>query len=195
MDAEIGGFLAALGRMALASLGLLLVSVVLAVALRGRYRAGLMPGLRDVGGATFLPRVLSLIGQGARVPETLGTRRLRATLGLRLLYPAVLVLLVQTLIVMHEPLLSPGTALLALVVFLTIHAWAYEIRFDRETISLPRWSLGRRSFRWADLEAVTDRDPWFVTFHFRGGRRVSAHKYVVGYGLLMEAAQKALREV
>ncbi len=40
----------------------------------------------DVGQADSTSRFVALIGLGAPVRETLGTRRLRATLGLKLVY-------------------------------------------------------------------------------------------------------------
>ena len=195
MDAEIQAFFRELGWHALAGIAVLLLSVVLAIVLKGRFAPGLAPGMDDLRGGAFLPRVLSLLGMGARPDHTLGETRLRASLGLRLLFPGALALCLWVGAEMAAPPVSPLTAILLILAFQTLHVWRYEIRFDARTVTLPRWSIGHRSFAWTDLEALTDRDPWFLTFHFRGGRRVTAHKYVVGHRLLREAAQKALREV
>jgi len=195
VDAEIQAFFRELGWHALAGIAAMLLSVVLAIALKGRFAPGLAPGMGDLRGGAFLPRVLSLLGMGARPDHTLGETRLRASLGLRLLFPGALALCLWLGARMAAPFVSPLTAILLILAFQTLHVWRYEIRFDVRTVTLPRWSIGHRSFAWTDLEALTDRDPWFLTFHFRGGRRVTAHKYVVGHRLLREAAQKALREV
>jgi hypothetical protein len=129
------------------------------------------------------------------VTETLGTRRLRATLGLKLLYWGVFAALIVAVGQMHAPLVGIETAILMLVLSLTLHTTFYEISYDRDTITLPRWWFGHTTHRWCDLEAVTDRQGWFLAFHFRGGKVVQTHKYVVGYAALREKANAVLREV
>jgi hypothetical protein len=172
-----------------------LVRLVLAWRLRKRMPAGLVPKGAELHRPDGASRLVSLIGVGGPVAETLGTRRLRATLGLRLLCWGVLAALVVVLWQMRAPVWGPGTLALLTVIYLALHTSLYEISYDRDTITLPRWWFGATTHRWRDLEAVTESQGWYLVFHFRGGRVVQAHKYVVGYAALREKAEAVLREV
>jgi hypothetical protein len=142
-----------------------------------------------------MSRLVSLLGYAAPEAVTLDTRRLRATLGLKLLYWIVLLALVLTAAAMRAPLIGIETLIVFVVPYLALHATFYEICYDRDRISLPRWWFGRTTCRWCDLEALTERQGWFLVFHFRGGKVLQAYKYVVGYAGLREKAEAALREV
>ena len=178
-----------------AGAAMFVLRLVLAWRLRKRMPAGLVPKGGELLQADGMSRIVSLIGVDAAVTETLGTRRLRATLGLKLLYWGVLVALVVAVGQMRAQLVGIETAILVLVLCLALHTTLYEISYDRDTITLPRWWLGSTTHTWRDLEAVTERQGWFMAFHFRGGQVVQAHKYVVGYAALRDKAKAALREV
>ncbi|MDZ4088315.1 MAG: hypothetical protein U1E69_16120 [Tabrizicola sp.] len=169
--------------------------LILAWRLRKRMPAGLVPQGNELYRPDGMSRIVSLIGIDALAKETLGTRRLQATLGLKLLYWGVLVALVVTSVQMKAKVPGIETAIILLVFWLALHTTFYEISYDRDTITLPRWWFGHTTHKWRELEAVTERQGWFLAFHFRGGKVVQAHKYVVGYAALREKAQAVLREV
>ena len=169
---------------------------MLSLILRKRLPSGLVPRVFDL---LYHPdaklRFVALLGQTDRTRETLGTHRLQATIGLKLLFwlmAAGLFWLWQA----TDPALS-ATAFLFLpfAVYMALHTTFYEITYDRDTITLPRWWFGRTTRNWRDLDAVVDRMGWYLDFHFRDGTVVQAHKYVVGYAALKDTARKALREV
>jgi hypothetical protein len=195
MQAEVERFVWTLAL----SLGAGVVFVVLRLVLAWRLRKRMPVGLVPQGGEVLRPdgmsRLVSLIGVDAQVSDTMGTRRLRATLGLRLLYWGVLVALIVAAGQMQAPLVGIESLILATVVYLALHTSFYEISYDRDTITLPRWWFGTTTHKWRDLEAVTERQGWFLAFHFRGGKVVQAHKYVVGYAALREKAKAVPHEV
>lgn len=195
MQTEVERFVWAIALSLAAGAAFFVLWLVLAWRLRKRMPAGLVPKGHELHRPDGMSRIVSLIGVDAPATETLGTRRLRATLGLKLLYWGVLAALIVTLSQMKAPLLGFETAILLLVLYLALHTAFYEISYDRDTITLPRWWLGHTTHRWRDLEAVTERQGWFLAFHFRGGKVVQAHKYVVGYAALREKAEAVLREV
>ncbi|MFZ1470034.1 MAG: hypothetical protein WAT09_13820 [Paracoccaceae bacterium] len=190
MQSEITSVLATTAWVVLAMVGVFVLGLVLAAFLHKRTAPGLVPGVFD---QLHLPdanwRLIALLGHRARVPETLGTLRLRATFGLKLLFWALTAGLIW---------LSLQTAglmpFLAFVLYLAIHTTLYEISYDHDTITLPRWWFGRKTHKWRDLDAAVDRMGWFVDFHFRDGTVIQAHKYIVGYSTLRERAALAMRE-
>lgn len=96
---------------------------------------------------------------------------------------------------MQPPLIGIETALTLLMAYFALHTSLYEIAYDRDTVTLPRWWFGRTTRKWRDLGAVVERRGWYLDFHFRDGTRVQAHKYVVGYAALREKAEAVLSEV
>lgn len=179
--------------LALAAAGVVL-RIVLALVLRNRFAPGLVPGLADPQPQVFFLRALALIGLGARPQTTLGTVRLRATLGLRLAFVGLLVLVTGISQALEPALAVPGILLVLAVTVGTLRAFLLEIRYDRDTITLPRWWFGTTTHRWADLLALRSNDPWFLVFHFEKGVTVRVNKYLVGYDGLLETARKAMRE-
>jgi hypothetical protein len=195
MQAEVERFVWTLALSLGAGAAFFVLRIVLAWRLRKRMPAGLVPRGGELHQPDGMSRIVSLIGVDAAVTETLGTRRLRATLGLKLLYWGVLAALIVAVGQMRAPLFGIESAILLLVLYLALHTTFYEISYDRDTITLPRWWLGSTTHKWRDLEAVTERQGWFLAFHFRGDKVVQAHKYVVGYAALREKAEAVLREV
>lgn len=195
MQAEIAQFYTHIGYAILAGIAMLLLRIILLIALRKRFAPGLVPDVAEVSRPDSGSRLFALIGQGAAVQRTLGSNRLQAALGLKLLFWGVLGLMVYAAMQMEAALFGIETLLSGLVLYLAIHTSLYEITYDRETVSLPRWWFGRSTRKWKDLDAVVDRRGWFLDFHFRDGTVIQAHKYVVGYAELRETANKVLREV
>lgn len=174
---------------------LYILCIALARYLRPRLPAGLVPSGDELSQPDAMTRLVSLIGHGAAPTETLGENRLRATLGLRLLYWGVVFAVAATL---HATGAAPtgfGGAIMPLLIYLAAHTSHYEIRYDRDTVSLPRWWFGSTTRRWRDLDAVFERRGWFLMFQFRDGAVVQVHKYVVGYAALRDKARAAEREV
>ncbi len=194
MQAELERFFTMIGLLILGGIGLFFAKVILSLILRKRLAPGLVPSIEDTGRADSTTRFIAMIGLNARVSESLGTRRLRATLGLKLVFWGVLLMLAYLLQTLEPSGTYIEPALLGLVAYLAVHTTFYEITYDRDTITLPRWWFGRTTRRWRDLDAAVDRRGWFLDFHFRDGTVIQAHKYVVGYAELREAAQKAMRE-
>lgn len=178
-----------------AGIALFLLRVVLAIALRNRVTPGLFPGATEAGRQDSMSRLISLIGYRAVAPDTLGTRRRRSTLGLKLLFWGVTAMLAYFSIQMSAEAIGPEVLILAFVVYLAMHAPVYEITYDRDTITLPRWWFDRTTCKWRDLDAAVEKQGWYLVFHFRDGTVIQAYKYVVGYAQPKEAARKALREV
>jgi hypothetical protein len=195
MEAELERFVWTLGLSLAAGAALFVLRLVLAWRLRKRLPTGLVPQGGELLRSDGMSRIVSLIGVDAKATETLGTLRLRATLGLKLLYWGVLIAMIVVAGQMHARLIGPETAMLGLVLYLALHTSFYEISYDRDTITLPRWWFGRTTRKWRDLDAVVERRGWFLDFHFRDGTVVQAHKYVVGYAALREKAEAVLREV
>jgi hypothetical protein len=195
MQAEVERFVWSLALSLGAGVVIFVLRLALAWRLRKRMPAGLVPQGAELHRPDGMSRIVSLIGIDASAAETLGTRRLRATLGLKLLYWGVLVALIATVAEMQAPLVGIESVLLAVVLYLALHTTFYEISYDRDAITLPRWWLGATTHKWRDLEALTERQGWFLAFHFRGGKVVQAHKYIVGYAALREKVQAVLREV
>jgi hypothetical protein len=195
MQAEVERFVWTLALSLGAGVVFFVLRLVLAWRLRKRMPVGLVPQGGEVLGPDGMSRLVSLIGVDAQVSDTMGTRRLRATLGLRLLYWGVLVALIVAAGQMQAPLVGIESLILATVVYLALHTTLYEISYDRDSITLPRWWFGTTTHKWRDLEAVTERQGWFLAFHFRGGTVVQAHKYVVGYAALRDKVKAVLREV
>jgi hypothetical protein len=179
----------------LTGIALFVLRVVLSLALRKRFASGLVPTLTELDQADSTSRLFALIGQHGEAHNTLGTRRLPASLGLKLLYWGVLLAMAYVFRQMSVSWLGVETVLLAVVFCLAVHTSLYEIAFDRDTITLPRWWLGRSTRRWRDLDAMVSPPGWFLAFHFRDGTVIHAHKYVVGFAELREVANAALREV
>jgi hypothetical protein len=194
MQAELERFFTMIGLLILGGIALFFVKIILSLILRKRLAPGLVPKIEDVAQPDSTSRFIAMVGLNARVPETLGTRRLRATIGLKLVFWGVLAMLVYFLQTIEPSGTYIELVLLCMVAYLAVHTTVYEITFDRETITLPRWWFGRTTRRWRDLDATVDRRGWVLDFHFRDGTVVQAHKYVVGYAELREAAQKAMRE-
>jgi hypothetical protein len=195
VQVELDRFLWGLGMAIAFSVAFFVLRVALARNLRKRIAPGLVPRGGDLHQPDTMSRFTALLGHDAAVVATLGTQRLRATLGLRLLYWVVLVAMIAVSASMRASLIGLESALTLVVLFLALHTTFYEISWDRDTITLPRWWFGSTTHKWRDLEAVTERQGWFLAFHFRGGKVVQAHKYVVGYAALRDKANAALREV
>jgi hypothetical protein len=177
----------------LLAVGLYFLKVILSIALKGRLAPGLAPDLSEVGSPTFLTRILALVGHSAPIRQTLGTTRLRATMGLQIAYWGVLAALIYIAHGMNAQVIGIE-GLLCLAVFVTaLHTSLYEITYDKVDVTLPRWWFGRTMHRWRDLVAVTDKDPWMVTLHFADGTRVKVHKYIVGHAEFMAVARDAIR--
>lgn len=195
-------FVAILGWLAIAGAAGLLVRMVFRFVIRDRLTSGIAPSLNEGDGGTFFHRLIALVGMNGPVTRTIDSYRLRTSIGLRLFCWGIVGLIVWYAAKMESAAtggMSPDSDMMTWAVILAA-VWTalwnslYEVSFDRETVTLPTFWFSRRTFRWRDLEAVTRSDSWMLTFHFRGGRRMQVHKFVVGYPLLMEAAQKALRE-
>jgi hypothetical protein len=195
MQAEVERFVWTIALSGVGGVLFYIVRLVLARRLHKRLPAGLVPQAGEMHQPDAGSRLVSLIGVNAAPVETLGTHRLRASLGLKLVYWGVLAALFVVSLEMRARLVGPETAILCVVLYLALHTGFYEIRYDRETITLPRWWFGHTTRNWRDLDAVTERQGWFLAFHFRDGTVVQAHKYVVGYAALREKAKAALREV
>lgn len=178
-----------------AGIALFLLRVVLAIALRNRVTPGLFPGATEAGRQDSMSRLISLIGYRAVAPDTLGTRRLRSALRLKLLFWGVTSMLAYFSIQMSAEAIGPEVLILAFVVYLAMHATVYEITYDRDTITLPRWWFDRTTRKWRDHDSAVEKQGWYLVFHFRDGTVIQAYKYVVGYAQPKEAARKALREV
>lgn len=179
----------------LVALALYFLKVILAIVLRWRVGTALTPGLAGDQAQTFFPRVLAMFGMHARTSETLGTTRLRATIGLRLLCWGAVPLLIYFHRQMNAATIGPETLITALVVLNALQIELYEITHDRADVTLPRWWFGRTIHRWHDLVALTDRDPWMMTMHFADGRRVKVHKYIVDHADFMTVAKAAIRNI
>lgn len=195
MQAEIAEFVRTLMAILWIGAALFLLRYALAWLLRKRVPKGLVPTRLELQHPDSLARIAALIGHGAPVAETLGTRRLRATLGMRAVWWLGFGAVSAAALSVNPPLFGIETAMILVVGYTALHTTFYEIVYDRETISLPRWWFGRTTRKWRDLDAVVDRRGWTLDFHFRDGTRVQAHKYVVGYGALREKAEAILREV
>lgn len=194
MQAELERYFAVIGLMVLGGIGLFFLRLILYLILRKRLAPGLVPALKDLSQPDSSSRFVALIGQGAPVGDTLGTKRLRTTLGLKLVYWGTTLMMVGIMQSLEISGTGIETVLLALVAYLALHASIYEISYDRHTITLPRWWMGHTTRRWRDLDATLDRGGWYLEFHFRDGTVIHVHKYVVGYSDLREVAQKAMRE-
>ncbi|MCB6177963.1 hypothetical protein LHP98_07440 [Rhodobacter sp. Har01] len=194
MQADVQKFFAFIWLLVALGVGLFLVKIILAILLKNRAAPGLVPALHEVGRQDSLARFVALIGQNARATVTMGTVRLRASLGIQLAYWGGAILIAVVIGQMGVPVFGIETILLLVVLLAALHTSLYEISYDRQSITLPRWWFGRTTHKWADLLAVTKPDGWFLTFHFDKGPSVRAHKYVVGYRELLETAQKAVRE-
>ena len=175
-------------------LALFLMRATLTILLRKRVPASHLPDVFEPHRTDSLTRFLSLIGYGGDARETLGVWRLRPTLGLKLVFIGGTALLVVVSIAMNARLIGPEALIVAVGLYFTLHALNYEITYDRDTISLPRWWFGRTTRKWRDLDAIVEGRGWYLRFHFRDGRVIQAHKYIVGFAALKETAAKALRE-
>jgi hypothetical protein len=195
MEAELDQYLNYLGYLSLAGFGLFFLRVVLSLGLKKRLSPGLVPDLEAATKPDGLPRFVALIGYRAAAPNTLGTRRLRATFGLQLVMWGLLAFAVKMMEVMEVPLTGLWSVIPGLILYLAIHTSLYEISFDQKTITLPRWWFGRTVRRWTELDAVVENQGWSQAFHFRDGTVVQVHKYVVGFPELRDTAHKAMREV
>jgi hypothetical protein len=195
MEAELIRFFWIVVLVVVGGVVLFVLRHVLSWRLRRRLPKGLVPHGHDLTHPEAMGRLVSLIGHGSPPAETLGARRLRATLGLRLLCWAALSVACALAVQMQARLLGIETALIVVLGYLALHTSLYEITDDRDTVTLPRWWFGRTARKWRDLVAVVDRRGWYLDFHFRDGTVVQAHKYVVGYAALRKKAEAILREV
>ncbi len=202
MQAEFDRLIWTLVLGLVAGAALFVLRIVLAGYLRKRLPAGLVPKGEELHRPDAMSRFISLLGHAAQEAETLGTKRLRATLGLKLLYWVVLIAMALTLAAMQHPRFGMAVqplgfepVLLGVVLYLALHTSFYEISYDREEVTFPRWWFGRTTHKWGQLDAVTEKQGWFLSFHFRDGTVVQAHKYVVGYAALRDKAEAVLREV
>ncbi len=191
LDQAYAGILFAL----LIAVALYFLKVVLALVLKRRLNSRLAPGLSEDDAQTFFPRILALIGLNAAPRQTLGSVRLRPTMGLRLVCWGGLLLLVYIHRQMNAPALGPETLITGLVFINALHVELYEVEYDRADVMLPRWWFGRSVHRWRDLVEVTARDPWMMTMHFSDDRRVKVHKYIVGHAEFMAVAKAAVRNI
>lgn len=195
MQADIERFSWGLALSLGMGLALFVIRIHLSRTLRKRFAPGLVPMGSELHQPDAMSRFTALLGHDAAEMVTLGTRRLRVTLGLRLLYWVVLLATIAASAAMRAPLFGVEAALTLVVLYLALYASFYKISWNHDRITLPRWWFGRTTHLWRDLEAVTERQGWFLDFHFRGGGVVQAHKYVVGYAALREKADAVLREV
>jgi hypothetical protein len=195
MEPRITQLMWALAALIAVGVALFILRHVLAWRLRKRLPKGLVPQGRELSRPDSMTRIVSLIGHDAAPVETLGTKRLRTTLGLRLVFWTVWAAISWAALSMQPPLIGIETGLILVMTYYALHTTLYEITWDRDTIALPRWWFGRMTRKWRDLDAVVERRGWFLDFHFRDGTVVQAHKYVVGYAALREKADAVLREV
>lgn len=171
------------------------VRFVLTLALKRRVKSGLLPGMADDDGQTFFPRLLALIGGGAAPQQTLNVVKLKSTLGLRLVIWGGFVGMIVLHQMMSAPPMGLETLLAVLVLVSALQITLYEISYDRTEVSLPRWWFGRTTHRWRSLVAITDRDPWMMTFHFADGQKVKIYKHIVGRADFMKTAENAIRDI
>lgn len=195
MEAELEQYFTYFGYLSLAGTALFFLRLVLSLTLKKRLTPGLVPDLVEATKPDGLSRFVALIGYRTVPSNTLGTRRLRATLGLKLVFWGLLVAAAYVPLALDVSVLGLETAMLAPLLYLAIHTSLYEISFDHETVTLPRWWFGKTVRRWKDLDAVVENQGWSQSFHFRDGTVVYVHKYVVGFPELRDTAWKAMREV
>ena len=168
---------------------------------KDRLTSGIAPSLNTADPASFYHRLLATLGMGRAVRQTLDSYRLPASVGLKIFAWGLAGLVFWYAARMNAmgPEMNSGAVmmfgLLILTTYIALHATFYEIRFDRDTITLPTWWFTHRTFDWRDFEGMVNHGSWMMIFLFRGNREVRVHKYVVGYPLLVEAARKATREV
>lgn len=183
------------GWIFLAGIGVFALALLLTVVLRKRLAPGLVPRLF---GVIYHPdaklRFIALLGHQAPAQETLGLRRLRATLGLKLMFWLITAGLVWLWAATNPATSAAAVLFLPFAAYLALHTTFYEITHDRDTITLPRWWFGGTTRKWRDLDATVERMGWYLDFHFRDGTVIQVHRYIVGYSALRETAAKAMRE-
>jgi hypothetical protein len=195
MEAELRRFFWMVVLVVLGGMVAFVARHYLAWRLRRRLPKGLVPNRDELSHPDVMGRFVSLIGYAAAPVETLGTHRLRTTIGLRLLWWAAVAASLALAIQMQAKLVGIEIIIVLFLVYMALQATFYEIAYERDTVTLPRWWFGRTTRNWRDLDAVVERRGWYLDFHFRDGTVVQAQKYIVGYAALREKANAVLREV
>ena len=195
MEAELTRFFWMVGFVVIGGAAMFVARHYLAWRLRHRLPKGLVPERHELVHPEATGRLVSLIGHTAAPVETLGTQRLRVTLGLRLLWWGAVAVGFVLALEMQARLVGIESAMILVLVWFAVQSTFYEISYDRDTVTLPRWWFARTTRKWRDLDAVVERRGWYLDFHFRDGTVVQAQKYVVGYAALREKAEAVLREV
>lgn len=171
------------------------LKVILAIVLKRRVAAGLAPGLDTSDGQTFFPRILSLVGLNGRPTTSLNRTELRTTFGIRAFCWGITAAMIPIAISMNAKVIGLESLLFVLALVHTVQITTYRITYDNSDVSLPRWWFGTTTRPWKKLVAVTDKDPYFYTFHFADDVRVKVHKYIVGHAEFMAVARDAVRNI
>jgi hypothetical protein len=194
IDDQMAGFGNALWIGILGAVGIYFLRVILTMILRRKVAPELVPGLSAEDSQTAMPRFLSMIGVGARPASTFGTFRLTTSLGIKILWWAGLAALVYFARQMQARVIGPESLIIVMVAVQAVQSQFYEIEYDAKTVSLPRWWFGKTVQPWRKLVAVTDKDPYFYTFHFADQSKVRVYKYIVGHDEFMKVARNAVRD-
>jgi hypothetical protein len=193
MEAELFNVYQVIGYGILAAAGLYFLRAILTILLKRRVAPGLAPGLDASDSQTFFPRVLSLVGLNARPTTSLNRTELRTTLGIQALCWALTLAIIPIAISMNARLVGPESLLFVLALVNAVQMTSYRITYDKTEVTLPRWWFGSTTRPWRKLVAITDKDPYFYTFHFADETRVKVHKYIVGHAEFMAVARGAIR--
>lgn len=126
-------------------------------------------------------------------PGTLETeRRLRIAPSLRrlILILTLVLLLTLTQLALHPPglLFWTAMALLAILLWQSLLAQSWELRFDSVGLSVPQGFRRRRGHLWREVTAVERDDPLSLILHFTDGTALHIPNHIEGREDLLQIA-------
>ncbi|RRH76669.1 hypothetical protein [Falsigemmobacter faecalis] len=132
---------------------------------------------------------------GLRPPGSLRQERvLRTSAGMRrliVLLSLSLLLSLSALQDLQQSLLFwTAAVLLAVVIWQSLAAQTWELRFDQLGLSWPAGPAGRREGRmWRELSGLSRDDPLSLVLHFADGSALVIPKHIEGRGELLQIAE------
>lgn len=162
-----------------------LIAVLIALAFQRAARNRRLPRVpAGFAGLTDGPAgLISQVGQRGRVHRSLDQVVMRPTVGARLWNLSVLAALWWVMLGENGAQFRSDPILVALAlcvtVAVTLFLVSYEVRYDGEGVTAPKWLVHGQTHRWEDLISVSDAGHHIYKLRFETGT-ANINKYLVG---------------
>jgi len=155
-------------------------------------------------GASFGAQLFANVGTEIEVRDTIGLRRIHASIGVRLVALFATGMIGWTILQMYGPevLSDPAThgwpifeyLMLAAALWSLAYHLTWRMAYDPEELTVEAFGFRLARQPWRKLIVVTDRDGWFLKLHFADGTSVRVPKHIVGRTHLLQTVDRWIND-